>query len=227
MPLTSSDRSISTPFLEVNVSLWKTADYFLLKILKNGIQEYLLNRIAATLLVFHRFQITPWFTPYDQFRHDGKLQIVLADLTQAVRKAYEHPSAREVHQLLAILACGLREHLPEQILWDLMNIPGFQKDITTVLIVLHFTQSTNGSVADKLGVCYHQTSKTRQCSVSDCESGYLAESSESRFMTLDPFSLATRRWCDTHAFSSIQERLKAMINAWPKDAVLEGILPAN
>lgn len=142
--LAPDTKCISAFVLESNVALWYTADFFLLPELKTDIQEYLLGRFAATLWLFHHYKIS-LVNCGTISRNNVHLEEheFFNDLTSALAKIYENPNARELQKLFAVFACGLREHLPKETMWDLMSkTPAFRQDVSTVLIALHFPNAT-------------------------------------------------------------------------------------
>lgn len=223
-----------TPNLKNNVSLWRTADFFLVSDLKVEIQEYLVARFAGMLSCFHDFRLSLVDSEAVHTYHvdQDNVDVFFVDLSEAVTKIYKSPGARQLHKMFAIFACGLREHWPAQIMRRLMkDIPQFREDISTALIAIHFPKITNDFVSgglDKLCVNEawnaHSAWSTKdfisfRCSGCGKESprAVVTRSSRSRGwnMTLDPFSLGMRKWCDDCAFVSIKSLLKTMINGWP------------
>lgn len=229
----------STPNLESKASLWRTADYFLLPGLKAVVQDYLLDRFAATLSFIHKstfFRCThaAWKRNINFGDEDfeSNLEIFLADLSRAIKEIYKCPAARELQKMFAVFACGLREHLTKHIMWELLEIiPEFQQDVSTALIALHFPQATDGCVAQSLESFY--TRQTGRPSLrgrgKDCVQFRCSGCSESIpqseptkrelwDMTLDPFSPGSSKWCSDCAFSSIKDILKRIVSEWPDRA---------
>lgn len=217
------------------------ADFFLLPDLKAEIQEYLTERCAATLWWFHDFKLSQGAREavHSQLVDDQvNLSNFIIDLSEAVTKIYKSPVARQLHKLFAIFACGLREHLPAQTMWRLMKEnPQFQQDISTALIAIHFPKATNEFVSgglEKLGVSEawnaHSawTSKDSisfrcsECGKENIKVVMLKPRGRGFEMTLDPFSLGTRKWCNDCAFVSLKSLLKTMISGWPSGAANSG-----
>lgn len=237
---------VSAPVLDRHVSLWRTADFFLLPDLKAEIQGYLLAKFAFTLRYFHEHGLPLSFgsigfhvgTMY--VREKDKLDIFFVDFSEAVTKAYTCPDARYLQKLFAVFACGLRDQLPEDIMWGLLDgIPEFQSDVSTVLIALHFPNATSLTVRN--GLTHFGASTAREgytawpgedclcyrCSECGKESPKPGATRRSRttewwYMTLDPFSWGTRKWCTGCAFQSMQSLLKNVISEWPAGASNSG-----
>lgn len=229
----------STANLESKASLWRTADYFLLPDLKAVLQDYLLNRLAATLFFIHKCRFSrsphdPWhknMNVYDEdYEHD--LEIFLDDLFGAVEEIYKCPAARELQKMFAVFACGLREHLPKHIMWKHMDrIPEFQQDVSTALIALHFPETTDKCVAQRLEdfyPCPTGSPRLRRNLNEDCvhfrcsgcgkeisQSGPVISGIQVWVITLDPFSPGMRKWCSDCACSSIKSLLQTIISEWP------------
>ncbi|KAL1855276.1 hypothetical protein Daus18300_011182 [Diaporthe australafricana] len=243
--LAPTAKCISAAILESNVALWYSADFFLLPDLKADIHEYLLNRFSATLHFFHDFSLslaTPGGIWSNNVHHELKddLRGFFVDFSRALVKIYKIPRARETQKLFAIFACGLRENLPAQTMWSLMEtVPKFQKDVSVVLIALHFPNATNSdfvsyglkalyvdSASDSCSTWSDEGSGSFQCAGCDTtkSSGVLTRSGQGAIwaMTLDPFSMGTRKWCDECAFGSIKFRLQILIKRWPR-----GLEPSN
>lgn len=183
--MASGDTGIWTPVLEDNVSLWQTADYFLLSSLKTEVYGYLLDRIIAVLARLHILTIRQ--TSSELISSNKRaVTIFITDFSKAVEKAYLCPTARDIHKLFANPACGLREHIPGPTLWDLMKTTGFQKDVYTALIALNFTQATKGRVVKPLAPSCDPTTNRYQCA--QCGTGHLGKNHQRLIMVLDPFS---------------------------------------
>ncbi|KAK2608056.1 hypothetical protein N8I77_006692 [Diaporthe amygdali] len=217
-----------------NVALWCTADFFLLPDLKADIQECLLDRFAATLAFFHDFSlslIASKAAHHQLVDNKDVIDSLFTVFPKAVTKIYKRPGARELHKLFAVFACGLREHLPAHIMWNLMKaIPEFQQDVSTVLVALHFPQATNEFVVGGLEeLCvsenwaiYHGQSLHDRASYRCTGCGKLSSNMISKvkkcYMTLDPFSLGTRKWCNDCACTSIKSLIKTVTGGWPAGA---------
>lgn len=236
---------VSAPVLDRHVSLWRTADFFLLPDLKAEIQGYLLAKFASTLRYFHEhglpltFGSSGFYVGTMYVREKDKLDIFFADFSEAVAKVYTSPAARYLQKLFAVFACGLREELPEDIMWGLLDgIPEFQSDVSTVLIALHFPKATSHSVRNDLldfGVSTAREGYSawpgEDCLCYRCsECGKESPKPVLRgpykriywYMTLDPFSSGTRKWCTDCAFQSMQSLLKNVISEWPVGAANSG-----
>lgn len=205
------------------------------------IQEYLLERCAAILWWFHDFRLSQKVREavHNQRVDDqDSLDIFFIDLSEAVEKIYKSPLARQIHKLFAIFACGLREHWPATSMWRLMKaIPQFQRDVSTALIVMHFPKATNEFVSGGLEkLCVSEAWNAHsvwaakefisyRCSECGKETPkvVVSGSRDRGFeMTLDPFSLGTRKWCDECAFVSLKSLMKTMISGWPSAALTSG-----
>lgn len=119
-------------------------------------------------------------------------------------------------------------------MWHLMKtIPQFQQDISTALIAMNFPKATKEVVSGGLeklcvseawnshSVWASKDTISYRCSECGKETPRVGASGsrDSGFdMTLDPFSLGTRKWCNDCAFVSIKSLLKTMISGWPADA---------
>lgn len=226
---------IPFPGLECNVRLWRTADFFMLLDLKTEIQEYLLERLAAILCCLHDFRLSlvSREAVHIQSKDEHELDDLIVDIALAVETIYKSPGARQLHKLFAIFACGLREHWPAAVMRRLMkDVPQFQQDISTALIALHFPTITDEFVSGGLEtLCVSEAWKAHSAwsskdfisfRCSDCgRESPKATTRSSRCrawdMTLDPFSLGTRKWCNDCAFMSTKSLMKTMISGWPAD----------
>lgn len=216
------EQCTTVPALEGNVDLWCLADSLGLPELKIEIQKYLLARLSATLCFLHAFCLyTHDGSPAlrKDTREQGDMTRLLEDFSRAVTRAYKDTAApsRPLQRLLAIFACGLQEHLPADTMWDLMRrAPKFQQDVSVVLISLHFSGPTNHAhaLAEQGTGCL-----SFRCAGCDktCGGGDGDGDGEEANLTLDPFSRATRKWCDDCAFWSMNSILKAMMRGWPAE----------
>ncbi|KAG6360902.1 hypothetical protein INS49_011970 [Diaporthe citri] len=223
---------ISIAVLAKTVSLWRPADFFLLPDLKEAIQEYLISRLAAVLWFFHNFRfylVTREALHNKSVDQKDALANFYVDFSQAVAEIYKSYGARQIHKLFAAFACGLREHMSEHVIWDLMKrVPEFQKDVSNALVTLHFPKAGDELLSGGLkNLCLSEAWKAdsvwstgdgsgfrcSKCGEQSPEMGKATSSrGEVRDMTLDPFPLGTRKWCNDCAFSSIKSLLEAMIN---------------
>lgn len=224
--------------------MWRTADFFLLPDLKAVIHNYLILRLAAVLRFFHHFRFSldsacsrEAFYIKD-VKNQGYLDTFVPDLSQAITKIYTTPSARELQKLFALFACGMREYLPAHVMAELLEkIPDFQQDLSTALIAFHFSK-TNELVNDGLKSPYVLEAWKSQpswvnghyasfrCSTCGLQSPGVREStyptSEMWDITIDPFPMGKRKWCDKCATQSINSLLETMINEWPDGAPVSG-----
>lgn len=220
------------------MSLWRTAEFFLLADLKAAIQTYLISRFASVLSFFNNFRVslvTHQAVHNKEVDKQDYLNSFFADFSEAVTIIYKSPCARELHRLFAASTCGIREHLPAQVMWDLMKrVPEFQQDVSTALIAIHFPKvtdkpvsggaqsffvsevmkaqkawSTDPSIIFKCSECGKQCPKAGKATSSGGE-GY--------DVVLDPFPLGTRKWCSDCYAPSIRSLLRALIRDWPADA---------
>lgn len=216
--------------IQSNVSLWLTADFFLLQDLKAAVYEYLIEWFAATLCYLHTFKL---FGSADKLIHSkdvlGKRSF-FSEIPTAARKIYKYPASRDLPKLFAVFACGLREHLPQ--LRDLMaSIPEFQRDVSTVLVALNFPWATRKPrrLAAELGVSYTSAERESERSIGtytkfECCGCRKRKSMSQKLhtqgepqrdwaVTLDPFSSGVRKWCSDCAFQSMKSRLRNLISA--------------
>lgn len=223
------EQCTTVPVLEGSVDLWCLADFFGLPELKMEIQNYLLTRLSATLCFLHAFCLythdgSPALRKDD--REQSNMNIFLDDFSRAVTRIYKHPASRPLQKMLAIFTCGLQEHLPADIMWNLMrSVPKFQQDVSVVLISLHFPGPTNQRLAGGLAqlcVAHALAEQGTGCLTFRCAGckktcGGDGDSGGEVNLTLDPFSRATRKWCDDCAFWSMNSILKTMMRGWPAE----------
>lgn len=236
-----NDQCITTAVLVKNVSMWRTADFFLLPDLKTVIQNYLILRLAAVLRFFHHFRLSVFNREavyINDVKNQGYLDTFVPDLSQAVTKIYTTPGARGLQKLFTLFACAMREYLPAHVMTDLLErIPDFQQDLSTALIALHFSK-TNELLDAGLKSPYvleawkphpvwengHYASF--RCSTCGLESsrvyGNTYPTGASWDMTIDPFPMGNRKWCDKCATQSINSLLETMINEWPDGVPVSG-----
>ncbi|KAL2286135.1 hypothetical protein FJTKL_07349 [Diaporthe vaccinii] len=220
------EQCIAIPALEGTIDLWCLADSLGLSELKAEIQNYLLVRLSATLCFIHAFRL---------YTHEGSpalrrdageqddLSRFLDDFSKGVIKVYKNPASRPLQKMLAVFACGLQERLPADVMWDLMRSnPKFQQDVSVVLISLHFPGPTNQRLTSGLAqLCVaharaEQDTDWRTFRCSGCNKKYGSDRDGGEAsLTLDPFSRATRKWCDDCAFWSMNSIMKTMIRSWP------------
>lgn len=210
----SKDADTLNPSLEANVSLWQTADYFLLSSLKTEVYVYLLDRIATILFGFHEANICESNIKLRPYTEDS-VTIFIADSFKAIKTAYICPAARNIQKLFAIFACGLREYIPGPTLWDLMKIAGFQKDVSTALIAINFTQATKARVVKPLTSSCDSATNTYQCA--QCGTDISRDICRKFIVVLDPFSQGRQKWCEGCEFNSIKASLKTLISEWPAE----------
>lgn len=221
--------------------MWRTADFFLLPDLKAVIENYLLLRLAAVLRFFHhfRFYLDGREAVYiGSVNNQGYLDTFVPDLSQAITKIYTTPGARALQKLFALFACGMREYLPADVMADLLKrVPDFQQDVSTALMALHFSKTSelvNAGLKSPYvleawkaqPVWEHHYGATFKCSTCGSESPKVFTtthpSAGSWEMTIDPFPMGKRKWCDTCATQSIKSLLEVLIKDWPDGVPVSG-----
>ncbi|KAG8162598.1 hypothetical protein KVR01_008363 [Diaporthe batatas] len=214
--LASNAKVISNPNLETNVSLWQAADFFLLPSLETAVYNYLYDRTTAVLRCFHtrRLRLTD-STPGRDSEAQPHDDTFFADFSRAIEKAYKFPRAREIQKLLAVTICALRKHVPKSVFGDLMETPGFQKDMCATFTALHFTKPTEQFVDATVPFdivqnrhCFDCNRNLRTCNLAQ---------NDLWDMTLDPFSVGFVKWCGSCARPWIKSLLDTMISKLPAE----------
>lgn len=196
--------------------------------LKMEVENYLLARLSATLCFIHAFCLYTHEGSPALRRDTGEqdnMSKFLDDFSKGVTRAYKDTAPRPLQKMLAVFACGLQEHLPADVMWGLMrSSPRFQRDVSVVLISLHFPGPTNQRLAGgglaQLCVAHaaaEQGTGFRTFRCAGCNKTYGSSDGDGgeANLTLDPFSRATRKWCDDCAFWSMNSVVKAVIRGWP------------
>lgn len=205
--------------------------------LEAAIQKYLSARFTCTLAFFNNFRfslVTHKAVHNREVDNQDYLDRFWADFSQAVRIVYKSPRARELHKLFTAFACGMHEHLPAHVMWDLINsVPDFQQDVSTALIAILFPKATDKPVSGGLKTFISEVMKAQQSESTDpgvifkcsecgkqCPKVGRARSSRGvgYDLVLDPFPLGMRKWCSDCCTSPIGSLLETMVSEWPADA---------